>query len=108
LPIIAGKRILPIYPIAAIAGLWVLWNIAPVAGEMAVWAAQGMWGAITWVASEFMELRLWIPFALLAILAITGIVSYGIHAFSRSEMYALWKMGVRAKVDKICPIVPVK
>ncbi len=108
LPLIAGIRLLPWHVVAAIAVPWALWYLLPMAGSAIATGAQSVWGSITWAAAYFMELSLWIPIAIAVGLTILAAVIHGIVAFRKSEMYALLLMSFKARMDKICPIIPVK
>lgn len=100
LPVVAGKRVLPIYLILALLGIWVLWYV-PVFGSV-------VWNGITWVEVEFMSLSLWMPFAILAFVVAVGLATHWIREFRKSEIYAILLMSFKARMDKICPIIPVK
>lgn len=108
LPTIAGKRILP-WHIVAVAGIpLALWYFAPVAVSATASATHSILGGLTWAVAEFMGYSLWIPLAILAGLVLLSLVVYGVREFRKSEMYALWKMRAKARVDKWCPILPVR
>lgn len=108
LPVIGGKRILPWHVVVAVLIPLALWYIAPMAAGLALSAEQGISAGAVWLWGEFMSLHLWMPIALVIGLLVLAVVSNGVVAFRKSEMYALCKMSVKAKMDKICPILPVK
>ena len=99
--VIAGERILPIYVIALAAITAIAWYlVGPV--------VSGVWSATAWMADQFMSLSLWIPVLLFGAFVTLGLVVYGIKEFRKSEVYALLFMSFKARMDKICPILPVK
>ena len=108
LPMVGNRRILPWHVLAVIAVPWALWYIVPSVVTAAGSAAHGIWGGLTWLAAEFMSLELWIPFTLLGGLLILGLITSGIRQFRKSEMWGLIKLSIKARADKICPILPVK
>lgn len=108
LSILVSRGILPWHILAAISVPLALWYImSAIVGAIAV-GAHDLWSWIAFMTTEFMEMRLWIPALLFTILVVTGLVAYGIQELRKSEAYGLLKMFVQAKVDKICPIIPVK
>ena len=107
-PTVGNRRILPWHIVAVIGIPWALWYIVPSMVTVAGSAAHGIWGGITWLAAEFMSLSLWIPFTLFGGLLILGLIIFGIRQFRKSETWALIKLSIKARADKICPILPVK
>ncbi len=105
---IAGVRILPWHVLAAIGIPFALWYLAPYAGRVAVSSVHGVWNAATWLEDQFMNLLLWIPASLAIATAMLVLIIAVVRQFKKSEAYALWKMRAKAKVDKICPILPVR
>lgn len=96
-PTIKGYRILPVYLVlfAAIA-YWhqALWNAL-------VWTwtkpVTGVWDAAT--------LNINIGFAVVGSVVLIGLVSYGIYKFQDTDAAKLLKAYLKAKKEKMCPIV---
>lgn len=104
LPVLAGRKILPWHILAAISVPFALWYIVPAAGS----AIANLWSWVAFLDTEFMEMNLWIPVLLFTAFVATSLVVCGIYEFRKNEAYGLLKMFIRARIDKVCPIVPVK
>ncbi len=99
LPVIAGKRVLPIYPIVAVAIAWAAWHMGPAIGEMIVSGALVILNALVAIAQSF-----WLPF-LIFIVALFATMVF--RKFLRSEASMLFIAYLKAKKEKICPILEV-
>jgi len=103
LPVVAGKRILPIHIAVPLA----LWYLSPTAGTMIALSALGILDGARWLVAAFMDLSLWIPIVIFVAMAAAALIRYGVQEFRKNEAGELIKEYLKAKRDNFCQDIEV-
>lgn len=108
LPVIAGVRVLPLYPVTALVVALVLWTWWPSLVTDLATIAGIVWTSTSTTASAFMEYNLWIPAAIVGTILALALIDAGIRKYYRSKTYQDFRKRLTARFDKVCPIKPVR